>query len=141
MSYDPSKDRPRRLPQGTPADEAAKIYEERGRIALENEKWNHSDIYFEWARVERQDFERGIKNTLDRIAAIYREEGTRQPYPADSQSLKKLSRMKPQRAGIQSALLSDCVSYDQGEPLFYHVFKTGPVLFVKLSTRAEFTQP
>ena len=35
-------------------EEAALYYEKCGLVALENDNWEKSDIYFEWARIERE---------------------------------------------------------------------------------------
>ena len=52
-SYNPSKDRPKRLPKGTPPEDAALFYEKCGKVQLEEGNWWKSDVYFEWARLER----------------------------------------------------------------------------------------
>lgn len=40
-------------PHADPLDRAAD-YENRGLVAMENDDWRRSDVYFEWARLERE---------------------------------------------------------------------------------------
>lgn len=52
MKYIPNNKRAKRaLISGK---EAVSYYEKCGLAALENDNWEASDIYFEWARIERE---------------------------------------------------------------------------------------
>ena len=78
-------------------------------------------------------------NTLELIAHNWRTHGTRDAYPADAEAATALATKTPQSIHPQrGALLSDCISYDQGQPLFYHVIRPGPIVFIRLSTRTEY---
>lgn len=52
-AYNPHTDRPKRLPKGTPPEDAALYYEKAGRAQMEADNWWKSEVYFEWARLER----------------------------------------------------------------------------------------
>ena len=45
--------KPLRLPKGFPPSEAAEQYERRSIVAMENDEWHKSEVYAEWARLER----------------------------------------------------------------------------------------
>jgi hypothetical protein len=53
VEFNPSEDSPIRLPKGGNPQENARHYEACGLFAFENDKFHKSDVYYEWARLER----------------------------------------------------------------------------------------
>lgn len=51
--YNPNESKPKRS-KVFKGEDAAEWYERCGEIAFENEKYQNSDIYYEWARLERE---------------------------------------------------------------------------------------
>ena len=81
-------------------------------------------------------------NTLEQLAENYRTHRDRNPLPVDTAALEALRKMTPQAASENTrALMADCVTYENGKPLFYAITRTGAALFARLSTREEFTNP
>jgi len=77
-------------------------------------------------------------NTLEQLVENYRTHRDRNPLPVDAETLEQLRTMTPQIVGKDGALLSDCVSYENGQRLHWHFFRTGPALFLRLLTVDEY---
>lgn len=80
--------------------------------------------------------------TLELLTHNWRETGRRDPYPADAETIAQLRNMEPAHASpTRGALMRDCVTWENGSPLYFHAYRTGPILFVRLSTRTEYATP
>lgn len=77
-------------------------------------------------------------STLSTLAENYRLHRDRNPLPADEATIEAIRSMAPGSLTKSGILLADCVSYEDGKPLHWHVFRVGPMLCVRLSTREEF---
>ena len=79
-------------------------------------------------------------NTLQILTENFLNHADRNPLSADPESILELSKMQAHSVTSIGALISEAVDFENGKSLHWHAFRTGPTLFLRLSTVKEYAE-
>ncbi len=77
-------------------------------------------------------------NALQLIRENWSAHNYREAMPVESSDLALLVTLTPRATKADRVLLDECVSYDQGQPLFIALQRVDGIIFAKLETVEEF---
>ncbi len=79
-----------------------------------------------------------MSRMIDTIKRNFAQDGCRYEYPLDSASVEEVKGQEPMLMLGTVSLLSECVSYLDGKPLYFCVRCVGGEILCKLMTKEEF---